>query len=126
MGPSAARVSALRSRTRLLMRTRPEHLNRDGRSKGLVRQAVAARVPGLNLDRQIKRAGTTFSRALIAAEGRALMTRIGQPTALADLGIVDGPQAWDFAGRALDRQGEDLYRVWDLLNVEYWVRSRVH
>jgi len=110
----------------MLMRTRPEHLNRDGRSKGLVRQTVAARVPGLDLDRQIKRAGTSFSRALIASEGRALMARVGKPTALADLGIVDGPQAWAFAGRALDSQGEDLYRVWNLLNVEYWVRSRVH
>jgi asparagine synthetase B (glutamine-hydrolysing) len=110
----------------MLMRTPPEHLNRAGRSKGLVRQAVARRVPGLQLDRQVKRTGTSFSRTLIAEEGRALAGHLGKPRALAELGVVDCDQASAFMRDALANGGEDLYRVWDLLNLESWVRSRVH
>ncbi len=110
----------------MLMRTPPACLNRAGRSKGLVRETVAGRVPGLRLDRQVKRTGTGFSRTLIAREGPALARRLGEPRALADLGIVDAGAAAAFVRDALARQGQDLYRVWDLLNLESWVRSRVH
>jgi len=110
----------------LLMRTPPHYLNRGGRSKGLVRQTVADRMPSLKLDRQIKRTGTTFSRTLLAAEGPALVRELGDPVALADLGVVDVGRARAFVDEALSSGGEDLYRVWDLLNLEYWVRTRLH
>jgi len=110
----------------LLMRTPPRLLNRSGRSKGLVRETVARRMPGLSLDRQVKRTGTTFSRVLLAREAPALMKRLGPPTALGDLGVVDPHGAWTFANDAVARGGQELYRVWDLLNLESWVRTRVH
>jgi asparagine synthase (glutamine-hydrolysing) len=110
----------------LLMRTPPEYLNRNGRSKGLVRQTVAARMPDLNFDRQIKRTGTSFSRTLIAAEGRSLFAELGETKVLGDLGIVDPCMARSFVGAALDGDTADLYRVWDLLNLEYWVRTRLN
>jgi asparagine synthetase B (glutamine-hydrolysing) len=110
----------------MLMRTPPRYLNRKGRSKGLVREAVSTRMPALRLDRQVKRTGTSFSRTLIATEGRALASQLGKPRALAELGVVDAGRASAFINEALASQGEDLYRVWDLLNLESWVRSRVH
>lgn len=110
----------------LLMRTPPKYLNRNGRSKGLVRQTVAARMPALNLHRQIKRAGTSFSRTLIATEGRGLLAELGETRVLGDLGIVDRRLTRSFVRAALDGGTEDLYRVWDLLNLEYWARTRLN
>ena len=54
-----------------LYRTPPPLLNEGGRSKALVRRAVARRFPGLGFEHQRKVAATGFVRALIEDEGDA-------------------------------------------------------
>ena len=56
------------------------------------------------------------------AEGRPLLDRLGSFTALGELGIVNPASARAFAEDALARTPNQLHHVWDLLNVETWVR----
>jgi asparagine synthase (glutamine-hydrolysing) len=106
----------------MLIRTPPAMLDRGGRSKGLVRQTLAARFPQLGLDRQRKMAATPFYQSLLAGEGGALLERLGGFSALAELGIVDPKAARAFAEDTLARRPGQLHHVWDLLNLETWVR----
>jgi len=109
----------------LLYRTPPELLTVGGRAKGLVRDAVARRFPGLGFERQKKKAATQFFRSLLRDELPALWERSGGPRTLISMGIVE-PGAVEqlrqaaFSG-TLD---ERLYRTWSILNLEYWVRNR--
>ena len=60
-----------------LYRTPPKLLNEGGRSKALVRHAVARRFPGLGFENQRKIAATGFVRSLIEAEGRRAWSELG-------------------------------------------------
>jgi hypothetical protein len=106
----------------MLIRTPPAMLDRGGRSKGLVRQTLAQRFPQLGLDRQRKLAATPFYQSLLAAEGGALLERLGDFSALGELGIVNPATARAFAEDALARDPGQLHHVWDVLNLETWVR----
>jgi hypothetical protein len=107
----------------MLLRTPPLLLLRGGRSKGLVREALARRFPELGFTRQRKVAATSFFRSRLAAEGPELMTELGGFEALADLGVIEPAVAHSFVTEALANPGAPLHRVWDLLNLEHWVRS---
>ena len=110
----------------LLYRTPPELLTLGGRAKGLVRDSVARRFPGLGFERQKKRAATQFFRSLLRDQLPALWARAGGPQTLVSMGVVE-PVAVEqlrqaaFSG-ALDVR---LYRAWSILNLEHWVRNRV-
>ncbi|HEY7475461.1 MAG TPA: asparagine synthase-related protein [Vicinamibacterales bacterium] len=106
----------------MLIRTPPALLDRGGRSKGLVRPALAQRFPDLGFDRQRKAAATPFYQEMLAAEGAALVDNLGGFPALGDLGVIDAPAARVFAGETIARNPAQLHRVWDLLNLETWVR----
>jgi hypothetical protein len=105
-----------------LARTPPWKLNAGGRSKGLVRDAVSSRFPALGFDRQKKRAATNFSRQLLVTGCRELVAELGPPEALAALGIVDLEASQAFVRDVLESGDREMYRVWDLLNLESWVR----
>jgi asparagine synthase (glutamine-hydrolysing) len=106
----------------MLIRTPPALLDRGGRSKGLVRPALAERFPSLGFDRQRKAAATSFYQEMLAAEGRVLVDRLGGFPALGALGVVDPAAARTFVDDTMARDPKKLHRVWDLLNLETWVR----
>lgn len=109
----------------LLYRTPPEVLDKGGWSKGLVRRTLAGRFPDLALNRQRKVPATTFYRSILTREAPALLNRVGNFPALTALGVVDG-RARAAADEALMRPGVPLYRIWDLINLETWVRPYVN
>jgi len=108
----------------LLMRTPPDLLNAKGKSKGLVRETLARRFPLLGFERQKKVSASSFFQDLVMREGPALWQAAGGARALAALGLVD-PIVLDstiermFAGA----ERHNLYRVWEVLRLERWVRS---
>jgi asparagine synthase (glutamine-hydrolysing) len=106
----------------MLIRTPPALLDRGGRSKGLVRQTLAQRFPDLGFDRQRKIAATPFYVSMLKAEGLPLLDNLGSFSALGELGIVNPASAKAFAEDAFARNPNQLHHVWDLLNVETWVR----
>ena len=108
----------------MLYRTPPHLLFAGGRAKSLVRGAMALRFPGLGLDRQKKRAGTTFYRSVLMREIPGLWRQNRELSALSDLGIVNRTGATSMVDRSIAPTfQQNLRRVWDLINLENWVRS---
>jgi asparagine synthetase B (glutamine-hydrolysing) len=107
----------------LLCRTPPRLLNEGGRSKGLVRQTMAKRFPGLGLERQRKVSARSFFRSLLLREGPALADLAGDFPALSGLGIVDGPVLAAFVREALMQPGPQLQQIWPAINLEIWLRA---
>lgn len=111
--------------TEFLTRTRPEVLNRGGRTKGLVREATSRRFPGLGLDRQKKVTGTSFYNEMLRREGPVEWKRMGGPTTLAALGVVDlDPLDRDAEKIFQNASSPECHRLWDIMSVESWARSR--
>jgi asparagine synthetase B (glutamine-hydrolysing) len=109
----------------LLFRTPPALLERAGRSKGLVRSKVAARLPHLGLDRQRKIAATSLHQSLLSAEAAQLLAAVGGLETLGALGIVDPVTGWAYVQQSLSLPGMPQHRAWELLNLEMWTRSFV-
>ena len=107
-----------------LYRTPPRVLNEGGRTKGLVRRALARRFPALGLGSQPKVPATSFFRSLIQREAPALADAAGDFPALSDLGIISGSATRRYVFQGLKRGGEQVQRVFHILNLESWVRSR--
>jgi asparagine synthase (glutamine-hydrolysing) len=109
----------------MLYRTPPHLLMRSGRAKGLVRETVARRFPSLGLDRQKKVAATSFYRSVLQHEVPRLWKSSGGAPALAALGVIDPGRTDDMVRKALSQFSRaGLSRVWDVMNLEAWVRSR--
>ena len=109
----------------LLFRTPPSMLDRDGRSKGLIRQALARRFPQLGFDAQKKVAATSFHQSLMLAEASRLKAIVGPFRALPALGVIEARKAMAAVDAAFGT-GRQVHRAWDLLNLETWARSYVH
>jgi asparagine synthase (glutamine-hydrolysing) len=109
-----------------LYRTPPRLLMADGRSKGLVRQTLARRFPALGFDRQKKVLVAGFYRNILLADGPRVWRRMGGASALAELGVVDGA-AVTAALEGIFRRGDPsgAHHVWDVLNLETWLRPRL-
>ena len=109
----------------LLYRTPPFTLLRDGRNKGLVRRSLARRFPELGFEQQRKINSINFYASLIHREGPQVFHKLGGIQALADLGVVDGRKLQPEIQRALARKqtGPSLYRFWNIMNLEAWVRT---
>jgi asparagine synthetase B (glutamine-hydrolysing) len=105
-----------------LLRTPPALLSRGGRSKGLVRESVSRRFPGIGLDRQRKVSGRMFYRDILAREGAAALDSVGGLTTLDTLGVVNGRQAREAALRATGDPRQRAH-VWELANLETWARA---
>jgi len=110
----------------LMHRTPPELLNRGGRSKGLVRQTVARRLPGLGFERQKKRFVHQYYNKMLLNEGVPLWQKMGGAQALSELGIVDGPAVESaLATLSSGNQSRGIWRIRELLVIEAWLRSRL-
>jgi len=116
-----------------LARVPPRLLMRGGYSKGLVRESLARRFPGLGFDRSRKVTASGFYRSVMIQEGVDAWRKLGGAQALAELGVVDGP--------VLDRHMDDLFRqgdtglsatdpgkawrIWYVLTTEAWLRAQL-
>ena len=108
----------------ILYRTPPQALLTGGRSKGVVRTAMARRFPALGLDRQKKRLPTTFFDSMVVREVPGLWRRKPNLPNLEGLGIVDPHGVRQMADRAIERQDRrDLLGLWYLLNTEAWLAT---
>jgi asparagine synthetase B (glutamine-hydrolysing) len=108
----------------ILYRTPPLLLFGGGRAKSAVRQTMARRFPSLGLDRQKKRAGTAYFCTVLDREIPDLWRRNGDLSAMADMGIVEPRSAAAMATRSIESNvGIGLVRIWDLMNVENWIRA---
>ena len=109
-----------------LVRVKPEQLARGGRSKGLVRDEVARRCPGLGFDSQRKVLGTGFFRERMQREAGSFWRRIGGPLALAKMGVVHTREVQclmeKIEGDTADVRA--VHQMWTLLSLEVWVRAR--
>ena len=111
----------------MLCRTPPEVLNRGGRAKGLVRDALERRFPALGFGAQRKIAATDYSRQLLRTEGAVAWQRCGGLPALGALGVVDAEAARVAGERALEgKDARELYRAFELVKLERWVRARLN
>ncbi|MEP6506950.1 MAG: asparagine synthase-related protein [Gemmatimonadales bacterium] len=109
-----------------LWRVPPAILNRHGRSKGLVRQTLAQRFPQLGFDRQKKVLATNFVRETILREARPAWSGAGGAPTLASLGVVEPTLLKREMDAIMMQPGSArTYRIWDVLNVESWARSRI-
>lgn len=73
----------------LLCRIHPDRLCSNERTKGLVREMLSDRFPGLGFERQKKVQAVGFFRSLIRAEGPDVWAEMGGLGALTKLGIID-------------------------------------
>ena len=110
----------------MLYRIPPHLLNKGGRSKGLVRQSVARRFPQLGFERQKKVIATNFFNSTMLQDGKKAWQVLGGTPALAELGIVDGERLGSTMEDILaGNQLRQAYRIWDVLNLESWLRPRL-
>jgi asparagine synthase (glutamine-hydrolysing) len=107
-----------------LYRVPPDLLMRDGRSKWLLRRRLAARLPGLGLERRAKvSAGGVFT-GMMAREAPPAWERLGGLATLSESGIVRraGVESASQSIAELGRMGAG--RLWTLLTLETWARHR--
>ena len=109
-----------------LCRIHPRVLDRGGRTKGLVREQVAKRFPGLGFERHRKVSASRFFSETVAREAPRAWDRLAGVPTLVKLGIVDAKKA-ESAARAdvgrIIRSGN--CRVWEMLTLEAWASAHV-
>jgi hypothetical protein len=109
-----------------LYRVPPHLLNRGGRSKGLVREDLAGRFPGLGFDRQKKLLSRDFFADTLFDQSAAAWRSLGGATALADLGVVEPRGLERFVADVVaTRNKGHIDDLWRILSLESWVRPRV-
>jgi len=110
----------------LLYRTPPALLNRGGLTKGLVRQTVAKRFPGLGFDQQKKVQLTKFFPSVIRAEGAEVWKRLGGAKALIALGLAEPQQVDSWVSTVFQSDHHPkAFRVWQMMSMESWLRARL-
>jgi asparagine synthetase B (glutamine-hydrolysing) len=110
----------------MLYRVPPHLLSKGGRSKGLVRQSLARRFPQLGFERQKKVIATNFFRSTLLAQGAEALRGLGGTPCLSELGIVEdkglhATMEGIFSGEGSRR----AYHIWDVLNLEAWLRTHL-
>lgn len=110
----------------MLWRTPPALLNRGRMTKGLVRETVAKRFPGLGFEQQKKIHLTKFFPSVMRTEGLHAWSELGGAKALAEIGLAD-PQRTDSWVRTAISSGDhpSAFRVWSLMAMESWLQSRL-
>jgi asparagine synthetase B (glutamine-hydrolysing) len=109
-----------------LFRAQPEVLNRGDRSKGLVRYTLDRRFPQLGFEGHKKVSAVDYFTQVALAQVPEAWARMGGIRALGELGIVDtariGADGEAIVGSTPVRRAALL---WDMLNLEAWVRTHV-
>jgi asparagine synthetase B (glutamine-hydrolysing) len=109
----------------LLCRTHPRVLTKGGRSKSMVREAMASRVAGFGIEKQKKiTTGNFWPKKL--EEATSCWNELGGVRALGELGVVDA----DLLGKEVrqmlaEGQKAAVPFVWEILDHEAWARARL-
>jgi len=107
-----------------LFRSQPALLNAGGRSKGLVRQSLAARFPALGFERQRKVHASRFYKHALQGDGSMAFAGVGRNfEALGDLGVIDAARTSALVEASADADRRALRVAWTLINLESWVRA---
>jgi asparagine synthetase B (glutamine-hydrolysing) len=111
----------------LLFRMPPRMLDGGGRSKAPLRRLLAARFPGVGLERQKKAHALRFFDAMMRREAAGIWRELGGLRTLHRLGVVDAPAAERYLAWLLEGPSvRDPGRVIELLTLETWARHRAH
>lgn len=112
----------------LLWRTPPSVLARGGRAKGLLRESVARRFPGLGFETQKKVGVAGFFASIVTREGPGIWKELGGAKALEQLGIVDSARV-NARMQQMLALGTKKYslasKAFAVMNVEYWLQPRI-
>ena len=109
-----------------LCRVPPHLLNLGGRMKGLVREKLAKRFPGLGFENQKKVLRRDLLGRTLLAEGGAAWASLEGASALAAMELVEPKKLEVFVRTALsagDRQSVDS--LWRIFSLESWARPRI-
>jgi len=107
-----------------LLRMPPRLLNHGGRTKGMVRRAIARRFPALGFERHRKVFAYGFFNSLVTSEGPGAWSRLGGAKTLAALGVVDaGRVKQEVASLLAGSNPRALIEVWNILHLEAWART---
>jgi hypothetical protein len=97
-----------------------------GLTKGLVRDTISRRFPGLGFDRQKKIEITEFFSDLIRRDGERVWKRMGGAQALAALDLVNPARVDSFVRTAINSgKHRQTFQVWMLMSMESWLRPRL-
>lgn len=108
----------------LMMKIRPQVRMRDGFTKSLLRGPLIRRFPSLGYEHRIKSyTGHVIFAALTAGTAKARQA-LGRKWALSELGVIDPDRVNASVDRVLAGAHEREWgQVWDLINLETWVRA---
>lgn len=110
----------------MLYRTPVALLNRGGLSKGLVRETISRRFPGLGFDRQKKVEVREFFLQLMCRDGYRIWKNMGGAQALGALNLVDPKRIDSFIHTAIGSgEHRQAFNAWVIMNMESWIRPRL-
>jgi hypothetical protein len=108
----------------LRYRARPEDLDRGGRPKGIVREAVGRRFPLQGLIHERAATGRNLFTELVSRDVAPRLLHSVGVAALGELGIVDPARFEAAVARgAGSRDQRSASRIWDTLILERWGRA---
>jgi asparagine synthetase B (glutamine-hydrolysing) len=103
-----------------MIRVRPLTRQRNGIPKALIRERLVRRFPDLGFERQQKKLIGNLIQSITLAETKQALGTLGGKWVLDELGIIDSRQML----RTIDDlTGAKGWRIWDVLNLEAWVRA---
>ena len=112
-----------------LIRVPPEHLNRGGCSKGLVRETLGRRFPQWGFGRHKKVSAASFVNSIMLGQGPAAWQKVGGTPALTGLGVVDATALDSIMAATLSSNPRaqlwHSHRLWEVLSLETWLRPRL-
>ena len=109
-----------------LYRVPPRVLVADGGpDRKLIREPLARKFPDLGFACLRKSDARAFFVDLVRTDDARLWQELGGATKLQELGIVDGRGVGLETTMILDNAGTtSAFRLWDLINLERWLRQR--
>jgi hypothetical protein len=103
-----------------LIRVRPLTRQRNGMPKALIRERLGRRFPGLGFERQQKKLLGNIIQSITQAETERALGALGGDWVLDELGVIDSRQMLRTTDNLTGAKG---WRIWDVLNLETWVRA---
>jgi asparagine synthetase B (glutamine-hydrolysing) len=105
-----------------MIRVHPSSRQRNGVAKALIRDKLERRFPDLGFEHQQKKVIGSLIQSTTRAEIERALETFGENWALDELGVIDSRNMLRAAG---DLTGMKVWRIWDVLNLEAWVRANL-
>lgn len=108
----------------VMLKIHPRVRIRDGYTKSLMRGALIRKLPGLGFERRLKSYTGNVILGAITADMAKMYRKLGGAQMLSDLGVIDPDRASSFVEQAIvGNVHRDWLLVWELINLETWVRA---